>query len=82
MGEPTGFDTANQTAFQYTSTRSIFSLTVGDVVALNVTLLSPVTPQDAMRQSIPLSYMSVAVQSLDGSPHDVQLYTDMTGGKH
>lgn len=32
-----------------------------------------------MNQSIPLSYLSVQVISNDGSPHQVQLYTDIDG---
>lgn len=32
-----------------------------------------------MNQSIPFSYLSVEAASNDGSPHQVQLYTDVTG---
>lgn len=46
---------ANQTAFRYTSTRSIFTLAVGGIVEMNVTFLSPVTPDDMLRMSLPYS---------------------------
>ncbi|RMZ71230.1 putative glutaminase [Pyrenophora seminiperda CCB06] len=78
MGAPSGFNNkANQTSFEYTSTKSIFTMTAGKV-ELKVTFLSPLTPKDYMRQSLIFSYMDVEVTSLDGSAHDVQLYTDIS----
>lgn len=71
---------AEQTAFEYTSTRSIFTLSAGDAVEMKVTFLSPVTPDELLRSSLPYSYMDVAVKSLDGDSHDVQLYTDISAG--
>lgn len=68
-----------QTSFSYTSTRSIFTLEAGGIT-MNVTFLSPVTPQDLLRQSFPITYMSVEVQSSDGNEHDVQIYTDVSAG--
>lgn len=32
-----------------------------------------------MNQSIPFTYLAVEAASTDGSPHQVQLYTDVTG---
>lgn len=72
--------TVTQNSFEYTSTKSIFSLSVGTTVGLKVTFLSPVTPSDNQRQSIAASYMNVEVVSLDGKEHDVQLYTDVSAG--
>lgn len=69
-----------QSSFEYTSTKSIFVLSAGSV-GLNVTFLSPVTPTDLMRQSIPGTYMNVEVYSLDGAEHNVQLYTDVSAGE-
>lgn len=71
----------NQTAFSYTSTRSIFTLDVDGKVQMTVTFLSPVTPTDYMRQSLVFTYLDVAVQSLDGAEHDVQLYSDISAGE-
>jgi len=83
MGFPSqrtsGIQTVNQTAFSYTATRSNFVLSAGPV-ELNVTFLSPVTPDDPMRQSLIASYMSVDVISTDGKSHHVQLYSDISAG--
>lgn len=83
MGAPDGYsDHANQTSFEYTSTKSIFTITVDDKVQLKVTFLSPLTPNDFKRQSLIFSYMEVEVSSLDNSEHDVQIYTDISAGKY
>jgi hypothetical protein len=82
MGAPEGFNnTASQTAYEYTSTKSIFTITA-DKVQLKVTFLSPITPNDFKRQSVISSYMNVEVSSLDGSGHDVQVYTDISAGRY
>jgi len=49
-------------------------------VTMTITFLSPVTPDDLLRQSMPVSYLTVQVQSADGQEHDVQLYTDVSAG--
>lgn len=82
MGAPGGFNNkANQTSFEYTATKSIFTMTAGKV-ELKVTFLSPVTPKDYQRQSLLFSYMDVEVRSLDGSAHNVQIYTDISAGNY
>ena len=73
--------TVTQTAFEYTSTRSTFIMSVAGAVEMNITFLSPVTPTDLKRQSLPFSYVDVVVTSIDGNTHDVELYTDITAGK-
>lgn len=79
MGAGTQSDVfAEQVAFTYTSIRSTFTLNVGNAVQMNVTFMSPVTPHDNLRMSLPYSYMNVEVGSLDGTSHDVQLYTDIS----
>lgn len=82
MGAPLNIPSANQTGYEYTSTRSIFTIEVNNKVSLKVTFLSPLTPKDLRRQSLVFSYMNVDVSSLDGSGHDVQIYTDVSAGKH
>lgn len=69
-----------QTAFQYTSTRSIFTMDVDGKVEMDITFLSPVLPDDMVRSSLPYMYMDVGVKSLDGISHQVQLYTDISAG--
>ncbi|KAH9220619.1 glutaminase GtaA [Leptodontidium sp. 2 PMI_412] len=77
MGNP-GPQSVTQTAFEYTSTKSVFTMDVGGKVEMNITFLSPITPEDQKRQSLIFSYLDVRVQSLDGDSHDVQLYTDIS----
>ena len=82
MGAPPGVgQVMNQTAFEYTSTRSTFTMNVNGEVELKAKFLSPVTPDDLMRSSLPYSYLEVEVRSTDGKIHDVQLYTDISAGK-
>ena len=88
MGDPqavaNGTNTAanvTQISLEYTSTRSIFIMHVGTAVQMNITFLSPITPDDFMRQSIPFTYLNVAIASLDGAEHAVQLYSDISGGE-
>lgn len=82
MGAPLGIPSANQTAYEYTSTKSIFTIEVNDKISLKVTFLSPITPNDLKRQSLVFSYMNIDISSLDGSDHDVQIYTDISAGKY
>ncbi|KAJ5248318.1 hypothetical protein N7497_008379 [Penicillium chrysogenum] len=77
MGLP-GSKTVNQTTFEYTSTKSIFTMNVENKLEMNITFLSPVTPTDLKRQSLVFSYLNVEVSSLDGQKHDVQVYTDIS----
>lgn len=56
-------------------------MSVAGKVSMNIEFLSPVFPEDLRRQSIPFSYLNVAVKSLDGGPHSVQVYADVTGGQ-
>jgi hypothetical protein len=80
MGNP-GPDSVTQTAFSYTSTRSTFTMSVGGAVSMNITFMTPITPDDQKRQSLIFSYLDVTIQSLDGNPHEVQLYTDISAGE-
>lgn len=80
MGGIPGMTPVTQTAFEYTSTKSIFTMNVADKVEMNITFLSPVTPKDLKRQSLVFSYLNVDVASLDGNSHDVQLYADISAG--
>jgi hypothetical protein len=74
-----GFEQAlRQTLLEVTPTRSRFHLEGGGV-GLIVEFFSPVEPGDLRRQSIPMSYVVITAQSLDGQSHDVQLYEDISG---
>jgi len=80
MGAPNvNASKVNQTAFEYTSTRSTFTQNVNMQVGIVVEFLSPVLPNREKRQSLPFSYMNVEVFSMDGQTHSVELYTDVSG---
>lgn len=81
MGGAPGAPNVDQLSMEYTSTRSIFNMSVADKVEMRIEFLSPVYPNDLKRQSIPFSYMNVAVKSRDGAPHKVQIYSDVSGGR-
>lgn len=83
MGNPNPLpQVANQTSFTYTSTSSVFEFDVGGLLTLEVSFLSPIWPKDLVKQSAPVSYLSVSVASKDGREHDVQIYTDVSAGMH
>ncbi|OCK77996.1 DUF1793-domain-containing protein [Lepidopterella palustris CBS 459.81] len=62
----------------YDSQYSNFTLAAGPV-HVTACFLSPVTPMDYCRTSIPLSYFEASWESTDGAAHDVQLYSDVNG---
>ncbi len=80
MGDP-GPKPVNQTAFSYTSTRSVFTIEVDGKIRMTIEFLSPITPGDQKRQSLVFSYLDVTVESMDGHSHDVQIYGDISAGK-
>ncbi|KAK1073809.1 hypothetical protein LTR74_001663 [Friedmanniomyces endolithicus] len=67
-----------QTNYEYTATKSIFTMNAGGLVNMTVTFLSPVIPDDLLRASLPYTYLNVDVISADGAQHEVQLYTDIS----
>ncbi|KIK64768.1 hypothetical protein GYMLUDRAFT_240730 [Collybiopsis luxurians FD-317 M1] len=72
------FTKATQLSAQFTSTQSIFVFAAGPI-QLTVTFLSPIEPTDLVKQSLPLSYLSVSAAPTDGSAHSVSVYTDISG---
>ncbi|KAF8351347.1 DUF1793-domain-containing protein [Amanita rubescens] len=76
----TSFNKATQKSFvtcQFTATQSIFVLSAGPV-DLTVNFLSPVEPDNLLKQSIPFSYLAVSAASTDGVSHHVQMYSDIS----
>ena len=63
--------------------RNIFDPNRGPYPAINQFApgynLTEMQPTDLVNQSIPFSYLSVEVVANDGNPHQVQLYTDISG---
>ncbi|KAH8692346.1 glutaminase GtaA [Talaromyces proteolyticus] len=78
MGAPLHFNTVDQVSYNYTSSSSTYVLSVDGKVQITATFTSPITPDDFKRQSLIFSYLNVDVVSLDGSEHDVQLYSDIS----
>lgn len=62
----------------YDSQYSNFTFQAGPVEIL-ASFFSPVTPKDICRTSIPLSYLTTSVKSLDGRAHSVRFYSDING---
>lgn len=69
---------ANQTSFTFTATRSIFSFQAEDV-GFNVTFLSPITPNDEIRTSLPFSYLAIDVDPISLEKHSISVYSDIGG---
>ncbi|KAH9011054.1 hypothetical protein EDB84DRAFT_1406130 [Lactarius hengduanensis] len=47
---------------------------------INLTFLNPIEHEDWVKQSIPFSYMSLTAESLDGTAHAIQVYSDLNVG--
>ncbi|KAI0683606.1 DUF1793-domain-containing protein [Cytidiella melzeri] len=81
LGVPSVPGTTTQKAVQksltFTSTQSTFILSAGPI-DLTVNFLSPVEPDDLVKQSIPFSYFTVSALSTDGQSHSVQVYSDIS----
>lgn len=72
-------DISTSDNIQITPTQTQYIVRCG-TVDLNVTFLSPIEPNDFMRMSLPFSYMSVVAAPNDGQRHEVQIYSDLSGG--
>ncbi|ANS74107.1 glutaminase [Paenibacillus yonginensis] len=67
-----------QTELQVTPLSTSYTFEAGGI-ALEVVFTSPLLPDSLELLSRPASYVSFRVRSLDGNPHAVQLYIDVTG---
>lgn len=67
---------AKQLSAEYTATRTMFAFEA-DKVRFNVTFLTPITPDDYLRQSLPLSYLHVELDTSTIKGRSIQLYTDI-----
>lgn len=72
------FKIAKPKTVSYDSQYSNFTFTAGPVEIL-ASFLSPVTPKDICRTSIPLSYLTTSIKSLDGRSHHIRFYSDVNG---
>ena len=71
---PNGVQSASVVSAEYTATHTIFTLTAGSA-SLRLDFLSPVSPRNYLRQSLPYSYLSVSASSPGGV--NVQIYMDV-----
>ncbi|ROW08173.1 hypothetical protein VPNG_06905 [Cytospora leucostoma] len=79
MGAAIGPAVVNETSATYTSTQTVFTFDVEGKVTLTATFLSPVYPDDLVKQSLQYSYVDVTAVSADGASHSVQVYMDTSG---
>ncbi|KIK52995.1 hypothetical protein GYMLUDRAFT_250707 [Collybiopsis luxurians FD-317 M1] len=63
---------------QITPSRSILSFTAGKM-AINITFLSPIEPEDLVLQSFPFTYIFLEASSTDQNSHSLQVYQDISG---
>lgn len=71
---PDGTRAATVSHAEYTSTHTIFSLLAANV-SLKLDFLSPVSPSNYLRQSLPFSYLTITAET--GAGEDVQIYVDI-----
>ncbi|KAJ6534104.1 hypothetical protein B0H19DRAFT_1185261 [Mycena capillaripes] len=78
LGSPIPGNASTWLSTQVTPTRTILTLQAGPM-QLNVTFLSPIEPNDWVKQSFPFSYVYIDGKSTDGQAHSIQLYSDISG---
>jgi hypothetical protein len=73
MGDgPRGTAALPQTSLNVTPTRTVYQF-AGQGISLEVIFFSPLLPGDPDVMSRPVTYITMAVQSKDGAPHNVRL---------
>ncbi|KAK5127457.1 hypothetical protein LTR85_006796 [Meristemomyces frigidus] len=71
-----GVKAASVQSAEYTSTHTTFTLTAGSA-SFVLDFLSPISPLDYVRQSLPFSYVTVSASGTNGATPDVQIYSDI-----
>ncbi|KAK7453233.1 hypothetical protein VKT23_011909 [Stygiomarasmius scandens] len=66
---------------ELTPTSSKFILNADNLMAINLTFLNPVEPEDLVKQSFPFTYLYIDAQTMDGDPHFMQFYIELSGGR-
>ncbi|CAO1620100.1 unnamed protein product [Parajaminaea phylloscopi] len=67
---------AEQLSAEFTATKTIFRFEAAGV-RFNVTFMTPVWPDDLVRQSIPLSYLHFELDTASAEGRSVQVYADI-----
>ena len=60
----------------YTTTHTTFVINAGSATFI-LDFLSPVSPQNYIRQSLPFSYLTVSAAGLNGATPSIQIYSDI-----
>ena len=73
--QPDDIPAIEQTALSVLPTRTVYTFQTAGV-ALTLTFLTPALPDDLDILSRPVTYLTFALQAVDGKTHDVQFYFD------
>lgn len=65
-----------QLSMSFTTSSTTFVMRAGPV-DLTLEFLSPIVPEDLLRQTLPYTYLSISAMSNDGNSHAVQIHTDI-----
>lgn len=76
--EPESAPPLPQTGVEVLPTRTIYEFKSAQV-AVTLTFTTPALPADLDIVSRPVTYLTFAVRSADGAPHEVQIYADASG---
>lgn len=76
LHSPANFATSEALSVTFDSQQSNFTFRAGPVI-IEASFFSPVIPKDLCRTSMPLSYLTTSVQSVDGRPHRIRFYSDV-----
>lgn len=76
LPETPNFQLAIPVGMTFDSHHSNYTFEAGNVKIL-ASFFSPVLPCDTCRTSIPLSYLTTSVESIDNDTHNVQFYSDI-----
>ena len=71
-----GVQSGSLISADFTSTHTTFVVDGGSAT-FTLDFFSPVSPQNYIRQSLPLSYLTVFASVSDGSSHSIQIYSDI-----
>ncbi|KLO07713.1 DUF1793-domain-containing protein [Schizopora paradoxa] len=74
---PPTVNVSNQVSVQMTPTRTIVETQAGPI-NLTMDFMSPIDADDLIRQSVPFSYLAISAASIDGKPHSVNVYSDVS----
>ncbi|BGP16274.1 hypothetical protein JCM10213_007718 [Rhodosporidiobolus nylandii] len=80
MGNLTDWPACSTTTSKHAAAETSYTHTNSPAtVSITASFLSPITPADLFRQSLPFSYLQLTVHSLDGQPHTVEAYSEING---